>query len=437
MNRRYELVDRVKDTVFKEERYKGKDVGTVTIFQWDVRIATNVTKGDGNRAIGTRLAEDVYDQVLENGRPWQDRAFVVKDWYITAYDPIRDVDDKIIGILYVGILEEKYRDLRNEIVLAFLGVTLLGAVLVLYISYLLARHLTRPIQNLVERMHAISAGDLTHRVEETERDDEIGGLTRAFNTMAVKLREREEQLRVSNSELQALNRNYLDMLGFVSHELQNPLSSCILNAYSMKDGILGEIAPSQKKAVISIVRNLEYFQDMIKNYLDLSRIEEGELRVEKRRLRLYADVVEPTLQGYEREIEERRVRIECGFASADVVLNGDPHLLRIVYDNLVGNALKYGREGGRIVLGAFDQEDGRLLLNVYNEGPGVPRHQIDKLFKKFSRIENFRAPKKKGTGLGLFITQEVIMKHGGRIWVETEEGKGVDFKFVLPRSSGG
>ena len=431
LNRRYELVDRVKDTVFKGERYGGKDLGTVTIFQWDLRIATNVMKENGNRAIGTRVSQEVYDQVLENGRSWQDRAFVVNDWYITAYDPIRDVDDRIVGILYVGVLERKYRDLRNQIVFAFLGVSLLGSVLVLGTSYLLSLQLTRPIRSLVDGALALEEGNLAHQVDGIRRNDEIGDLTRAFNSMADSLRLREEELRLSNGELMTLNKNYMEMLGFVSHELKNTVGSCLTNAYSLRDGILGEVSPVQKRALDGIARNLGYFEEMIRHYLDLSRIEKGEVRVEKRPIKLYADIVEPALKGYDRVIVEAGMQVQCDFSADDITLQADPSLLRIVYNNLIGNALKYGRSGGRIVLGAADQGD-RYLLNVWNEGAGIPEGQADRLFRKFSRIEGTEGARKKGTGLGLFITREIVEKHGGRIWAESKEGEWADFRFELP-----
>jgi two-component system NtrC family sensor kinase len=112
LNRNYEIVDKIKQTVFQNVVYEGKDIGTATIFQDDVRISTNVKDKNGQRAIGTRIAEDVYNKVFVAEEPWIRRAYVVTDWYITAYEPIRNVSGKVIGILYVGILEQKYTDIQ-------------------------------------------------------------------------------------------------------------------------------------------------------------------------------------------------------------------------------------------------------------------------------------------------------------------------------------
>ncbi|MEW6375764.1 MAG: cache domain-containing protein [Thermodesulfobacteriota bacterium] len=138
LNRNYEIVDRIKNIVFKDAKYKGKDIGTATIFMDDVRISTNVMDKVGNRAIGTRVSAEVYQQVFEQGLPWIQRAFVVDDWYITAYEPIRDIQDKIVGILYVGMLESKYAVMKERIILFFFLFSLSGMLIALTVSFLLS-----------------------------------------------------------------------------------------------------------------------------------------------------------------------------------------------------------------------------------------------------------------------------------------------------------
>lgn len=120
LNRNCEIVDRIKSILFKDAKYKGKEIGTATIFLGDLRISTNVIDREGNRATGTRAMKEVEEQVLEKGLPWIHRAYVVDDWYITAYEPIRDIRDKIVGMLYVGILENKYVVLKERLILLFM-----------------------------------------------------------------------------------------------------------------------------------------------------------------------------------------------------------------------------------------------------------------------------------------------------------------------------
>ncbi len=120
LNRNHEIVDRIKNILFKDARFKNKEVGTATIFLDDLRISTNVIDREGNRATGTRAMREVEERVLEKGLPWTQRAFVVDDWYITAYEPIRDIQNKIVGMLYVGILENKYGILKEKLILLFM-----------------------------------------------------------------------------------------------------------------------------------------------------------------------------------------------------------------------------------------------------------------------------------------------------------------------------
>ncbi len=138
LNRNYELVDLIKNIVFKDAQYKGKEIGTATIFLGDLRIATNVKDKEGNRAIGTRAMKEVQEQVLGNGRPWVQRAFVVDDWYITAYEPILDVHKKTVGMLYVGMMESKYAHMKERLILLFFLLSMSGMLFAFAISFALS-----------------------------------------------------------------------------------------------------------------------------------------------------------------------------------------------------------------------------------------------------------------------------------------------------------
>ena len=138
LNRNYEIVDRIKNIVFKDAKYKGKEIGTATIFLNDLRISTNVMDKEGNRAIGTRVSAEVYEQVIGKGLPWIKRAFVVDDWYITAYEPIQDVEKKIVGILYVGMRESKYAFMKEKLILLFFLFSMSGMLFAFAISFALS-----------------------------------------------------------------------------------------------------------------------------------------------------------------------------------------------------------------------------------------------------------------------------------------------------------
>jgi two-component system NtrC family sensor kinase len=438
LNGAAEKVDRIRDAVFENEYYQGKPVGTATIFMGDMRISTNVLDKQGRRAVGTRVSKEVADRVLGEGLSWTGRAFVVDTWYLSQYDPIRDPDGQIIGMLYVGELEKKYLDLRTRAVISNLTVILLGLVLAYLLWFFLIRGIVKPIRQLSEASHRISEGDLSQRVP-VGRADEIGDLAASFNHMAEQLQKQRQEIEARNQELEQLSRelkatneNYIDMLGFVTHELKNPLASAVMSLYTVKDGYLGEITPAQKKSLEAVAKSLDHFQAMIKDYLDLSRLEKGEFVVRKRPVALNRDVVQPIATALEREMQERRMTFDNHIPD-DLTVSADPSMLRIVYDNLLANALKYGREGGTISLDAAESAD-RITLSITNDSEGIPPEKMPLLFKKFSRLDGPEYAGKKGTGLGLYICKEIIAKHGGEIWVDSKAGQWVRFSFTLPRS---
>jgi two-component system NtrC family sensor kinase len=436
LNRNYEIVDTIKDMVFKGERYKGKETGTATIFQWDLRISTNVKNRSGLRAIGTRVSRDVYDEVLENGRPWVDRAFVVDDWYISAYEPIRNFRREIIGILYVGTLEEPYTDLRNNVIFSFFGVASLGLVVVLFLAYFITRSITRPINELVRATEVVAGGDFSHEVPVTSKgEDEVGHLAVSFNRMIRTLRAAMEELNTVNTKLQDLNRHYLEMLSFASHELMQPTGVLKGFLIMLQDESLGPLANlKQKQAVATMLRNVNTLVNMSQNYLQLGRIESGRMDVNKAWIHPFEECLGPILEDEKQHIAARRMVVvlenETELRQAEVW--ADAILLRIVFSNLIGNAIKYGREGGKIWCG-FQEEAEELLFYVKNEGQGIPREKLEWVFEKFARLEGELERRRGGTGLGLFNAKEIVTKHGGRIWAEAEKGEWAKIFFTIPK----
>jgi two-component system, NtrC family, sensor kinase len=434
LNRNYEIVDKIKDTVFRGERYKGKDTGTATIFEWDLRISTNVKDQNGLRAIGTRVTREVYDQVLENGRPFIDRAFVVNEWYIAAYEPIRNIKGETIGILYVGTLEAPYTDLRKNVIYSFLAVAFFGLVLVLFLAYFLTRSVTRPIDNLMKATEGIAGGDFSHEVP-VESQDEVGHLAASFNRMVRTLRATMEELYVVNTKLQDLNRHYLEMVSFITHELNQPMG--VLKGYliMLHDESLGPLTTSkQRQAVGTMLRNVNALINMIQKYLQLGRIESGRMEVNKARIPIFSETLAPVLDDERQQLDARRMQVvlENEEAFRRVEEEADPVLLRIVFSNLIGNAVKYGKEGGKVWVG-FREEPTELLFYVKNEGRGIPADKLNVVFDKFARLEGELERRRRGTGLGLFNAKQIVERHGGKVWAESEEGKWANFLFTLPK----
>jgi len=427
LNRNYEIVDRIKDVVYKSETYQGKETGTATIFKWDLRISTNVKNSKGLRAIGTRVSEDVYRKVLENGEPFIGRAYVVNANYITAYEPIRDVTGIILGILYVGILEQPFIDMRNQVVLFFLGIALVGVVVALIIGYFLARSISKPIEKLAYATYEVSQGNFPATLD-VASEDEIGQLAQSFLYMS-------QSLKQTMSDLKELNKRYLGLLGFTTHELKQPLG--VLKGYliMLQDETLGKLSTTlQKEAILEMRSNVNTLNDMIQKYLQLTKIEAGKLVVEKKQINLFEEAIAPVLEGESSQLDIKNMKIDFEGREKieQLTVTADPILMRIVFSNLITNAIKYSITGGKITLG-FREKNGCYRFNVKNEGPGIPENKLTLVFEKFVRIDYKELGKQLGTGLGLYNTKEIIEKHGGTIWAESEEGKWADFIFEIPK----
>lgn len=427
INRDHVLVDRIRKLVFGDELYNGKPVGTVTIFQGDVRISTNVLNEAGQRAIGTRVSEEVYHAVVEQGRRWMDRAFVVTQWYKTAYEPIRNIDGAIIGILYVGILEEPYSAMATRILLAFVVVILLASLIAFVVSVILTGSVLQPVTQLLDATRKMASGELGQEVPPSGIF-ELNELSHSFNDMSSRLKERELSLKLSNEKLAELNKSYLDLLGFVAHELKGLLSSAVINAYSLRDGFLGMINFKQKKAVDSICRNLDYLDATVKKFLNLSRIERGNLEINKTEFSIGKDVFDYSIQTFVQLVNAKHMRIKNEI-DPGLKIKADMDLMQIVANNLVNNAIKYGTEGGQIRISARDK-GGFVTIEVYNDSTPIAPDKIGQLFKKFSRLDTPEKKKVKGTGLGLYITKQIVEAHGGNILVEAKDN-GNSFIFTI------
>jgi len=440
INQNFDFVDFVRENVFTVATYGGKNLGTVTIFQGDVRITTNVIGPDGKRAIGTRVSAEVYDKVLGEGKTWTGPAFVVDSWYISAYEPLRNIEDEIVGMLYVGVLKKRYDDMRRQAMTLFVVVAVLAFICTVFLSFWLAARLARPLTQLTAGAAEVSRGNLDYQLPHTpgaERD-EINRLTSAFNQMVGSLKERNEQLKSSRDDLQHTAtelkqwvQNYLDALEFITHELKNQVAAMKINLLAVHDGYIGKISEDQKEALDDVAQAINRAEEMILNYLNLSRIEKGELQVRARPVHIESDVIRPVLSNFRGRLDARRIRVQVEFQD-DLFVQADPSLLQIVYENLLGNAAKYGRKGGVVRLSG-QRDNGKANLHVWNDGPGVPPDQIDDLFKKFSRLQPpADSEQKTGTGLGLFITREIIRRHGGDIHAEGVYNEWIDIIFTLP-----
>lgn len=236
-------------------------------------------------------------------------------------------------------------------------------------------------------------------------------------------------------ELRKALDSYKELLNFVSHEIKNPISSLITQGRLLKDGFLGELSEDQKDIVTKIVSKAEYLLGLVRNYLDLSRIEQGRLQINlKENVNFIDEIVKEAVAMTLPQIEQKMMVLEQKIEGTQYPLTIDPNLIKIVVINLLGNGAQYGREGGKIELNVNFKDEG-VYVSVKNEGEGFSEEARGKLFRKFSRLETSKALGIKGTGLGLYITWWIITQHKGWIDAVSEIDKYAKFTFFLPKSS--
>jgi signal transduction histidine kinase len=428
INRDYGLVDKIQLLVFGNEQYHSKPVGTVTIFQDDTRISTNVLDENGQRAVGTRVSAQVYKEVVKNGNTWDDRAFVVNAWYKTAYEPIKNIHGRIIGILYVGTLAEPFDTMARRITLVFIAIVAGATVLAAILSFVLAGGISRSLAQMLRATKTLSRGDLGYVVKGKTGVTELDDLVESFNEMSAKLQDRDKSLNLSNEMLAELNKRYVDLIGFVSHELKGIIASIVMNVHAVRDNFLGSINEKQKRALDGAARSLDYLTDTVKKFLSLGKIETGDLKAGKADVQIRKDVFDIVVNSLAAVAERKNITIRNEIAE-DLTVHADPELMRVAVNNLISNAIKYGTEDGTIILSSLIR-DGYVQIEIYNDSTPIHEHEKSRLFERFSRLDNPATRSVKGTGLGLFITKQIIAVHGGEIWVEPRE-KGNSFIFQL------
>ena len=222
----------------------------------------------------------------------------------------------------------------------------------------------------------------------------------------------------------------LNTLEFVSHELKGILGSTIMCVYSIRDGFLGMLNFKQRASMETTIRNLRRLESTIKDFLDISRIEEGKLSIRKNLVNINNDIIKEVEDTFLAEIYENKMILENRIPE-DLTIKTDRNLLITVFNNLISNAIKYGETGGHIILNA-ELKENLVRFSVYNDGVVIKEDEKGNLFKKFSRLETEKNKKIKGTGLGLFIIKNIIDNLSGNIWLEARE-KGNEFIFEIER----
>lgn len=441
LNRNFEIVDKIKEIVHEGEVYKGQEIGSATIFQNDLRISTNVRNEDGSRAITSLVSEEVYDQVLVNGKRWVGEAFVVNSWYITAYEPIRNIDNKIVGILYVGILKEPFDDILRNTILTFLGIALIGLVLIIFASFLMAKKIANPLRKLETVANQIATGDYKKEIH-LEAPREIENLATSINQMAKELETEKEELEAWGEKLekkvqqrteeikkihsQLFRSEKLASIGKlaagVAHEINNPLTGILTNASLLKDDLADD--DPRKEDVEVIVKETIRCREIVKRLLDFAR----QTKPQKKLTNLNS-LIDNIILLVRNQTSFRNIEIEKHVVTDFPELMVDPDQIQQVFINLILNASEAMPNGGKLNIELNKSNEETVSIMFSDTGIGIPEHLKEKIF------DPFFTTKESGTGLGLSITYGIIEQHGGNINLTSTPGEGTTFEISLPLKS--
>ncbi|MBN2056066.1 cache domain-containing protein, partial [bacterium] len=429
LNGNLDLVEEIAGIIFKGEKYRGKNLGTVSLFQGNVRIATDAVKSDGVRALGTLVDDNVKERVLGENRNWVAAAFIMNDRYLTAYKPITTVAGETIGILGLGILEQKYDDVRRKTLLVFLGITLAGVLGALVIAYISAEAVTRPIKRLAAASARFAAGDFNARAE-FKSDDELGAFRDRFNAMAQAIQERDARLR-TETQMEVQKADRLAMIGRLSagiaHEINNPLGSILLFTR-----LLLQKAPREgviRDNLDRIERDTKRCQTIVQGLLDFAR--QREPKIEPLDVN---ELLGKTMRLFEGHPSFHNIEVNKDLQSGLPLVQADAAQLIQVFVNIIMNATDAMGESGVLTLTTSAAGDGKgVQIRFSDTGCGINEEDLDKLFEPFFTTKAVGH----GTGLGLSISYGIIRKHGGSIKVFSRPGEGSTFVIMLPVDGGG
>lgn len=324
---------------------------------------------------------------------------------------------------------------------------------------ILTRLIVNPITMLEASAEKIAQGNLKERTPPLG-EDEIGKLAMEFNTMAENLEEHyaslekkvedrtmefmkanevlfrnKHELEVLNEELINANRMKSQFLANISHELRTPLNSIIGFSELLHERSFGDLNQKQFQYVEYIHGSGRHLLDLINNILDLSKIEAGKVELHSEEFEL-AEVLGDILGTIKPIAAKKDVIVESKDIKVSQIIKADKSKIKQIMLNLLSNAVKFNKKGGRVDVdwNIVEDKGGRsILVSVKDTGIGIKKEDFPKVFREFEQIDASITREYGGTGLGLALTKKLVELHGGRIWLESEAGKGTQISFVLPQ----
>ncbi|MBU0700877.1 cell wall metabolism sensor histidine kinase WalK [bacterium] len=435
--------------------YKNDDIVYVVVGDSNDKIITRCTNSTlwADFISGVRVSRSTVNQYSYKGKEVYDIVVPIitmrgtnKGEELIFDSQLSQAKQENIGFVRVGISLENKERMVKTITCGALCISVFVSIVGIGWIVLLTRRITKPIKKLVEMTTRVSEGDLNCYMNEKTKKDEIGELIAAFNIMTRKLsesnkqikdhtenleqmiEERTSELKKANERLTKQDELKTNFLSTVSHELRTPLTSVhafceILLEDPNEDVII-------RNEFIGIMKHeIERLTRLINDILDLSKIEAEKATWNISDISLI-DVIQSAIKSMKGYIIQHGILLKIDVPAHLPSVAADHDKLVQVMINLLNNALKFVHEGGRIGIRIWETE-ADVIVAVSDTGCGISPEHLDSVFEKFCQVGNVPS-EVKGTGLGLTICKEIIEYFNGRIWVESEVGKGTTFFFGLP-----
>ncbi|TNF58981.1 MAG: HAMP domain-containing protein [Burkholderiales bacterium] len=435
LNQNLAFIDHINRIVYPEGALPFGSEGTATLFLDDVRITTNVRLFQDQRAIGTRVSQQVRDQVLGRGQTWLDRAFVVNDWYVSAYEPLLDAQGRRVGMLYVGFLESPFRWVRHAMLAAMGLIFLVVLALSALLSIRWARSIFRPVEQMNRTMQRIEEGDAAARVGALPARDELGALaghldqlldvidekTGALRRWAEeldrKVAERTRELEASNASLQMAQQQLVkseklaaigQLTASIAHEINNPIAVMQGNLDLIRD-TLGEQAQPVQAELRLLDGQVERMRLIVTQLLQYARPTEYAGYVESLDLNR---TVHDCLVLVSHLLAQSHIEVQLALSARQRVGFNRQELQQVII-NLLINGIQAMPRGGTLRLITEDRDGGTgdrgAVLRVMDSGTGLAPGVAEHLFRPFFTTKN------DGNGLGLWISLGLVERYGGSI----------------------
>jgi signal transduction histidine kinase len=302
-----------------------------------------------------------------------------------------------------------------------IGVGTGSLALALALGLLLSWSIVAPLRRTQQQLATISRGDFAGHVEVTNRD-EIGALAADVNRMT-------DELGRLYKELETASRHKSDFLATMSHELRTPLNAIIGFSEVLHEQMFGELNERQAAYVNDVLKAGRHLLELINDVLDLAKIEAGRMELTLSDVAI-PDLLRSALSMHSERAERAGVALALAADPDEIEIAADERRVRQIVFNLLSNAVKFTPTGGRVDVSAR-LDGGSVEIAVADTGPGIPAADLEKIFEEFEQASDGKQAEE-GTGLGLPLSRKLVELHGGRLWVESEPGRGSIFRFTLP-----